>query len=107
VIYILDASAMIAYLRAESGGLLVRDVLLDPAHVCFAQAINLCEVYYDFSPSFCQRVGVPKATQRRISLADCFGVTLTKTVHGTLLSADHHEFDSLAAAGQCTVASIR
>ncbi|PYX28113.1 MAG: hypothetical protein DMG77_16805 [Acidobacteria bacterium] len=39
---------MIAYLRAEEGGALVRDILLDPAHDCLAHAINLCEVYYDF-----------------------------------------------------------
>ena len=134
MIYILDASAMIAYLRAEPGGDVVRVVLKDPAHQCLAHAINLCEVYYDFyraegqtvagaalrdleaagvarrediSPSFCQAAGALKAARRRISLADCFGVTLAKTVSGTLLSADHHEFDSLAASGECTVAFIR
>ena len=61
----------------------------------------------DISPSFCQAAGALRATRRRISLADCFGVTLAKTVSGTLLSADHHEFDSLAASGECTVAFIR
>jgi predicted nucleic acid-binding protein len=125
---------MIAYLRGEAGGQLVRDVLRDPAHRCFAHVINLCEVYYEFhraegesvavealqdleaagvarrednSVSFCQAVGALKATRRRISLADCFAVTLANTVNGTLLSADHHEFDSLAASGECKVALIR
>jgi uncharacterized protein with PIN domain len=33
VIYVIDASAMIAYLRAEPGGQVVRDLLRDPAHL--------------------------------------------------------------------------
>ena len=48
MIYVIDASAMIAYLRAEPGGQVVRDLLQDTAHQCLAHAINFCEVYYDF-----------------------------------------------------------
>ena len=101
--YVLDAGAMIAYLRGEPGADAVASLLLDPTHQCFAHAINLCEVYYDFfraageqvaqeaiqdleavgvntradlSPAFWQAAGALKALQRRISLADCFAVTL-------------------------------
>jgi hypothetical protein len=43
MICILDACAMIAFLRAEPGGEVVRDLLNDPSNRCFAHAINLCE----------------------------------------------------------------
>lgn len=46
--YILDASAMIAVLRAETGGEVVDAVIRSGQHVCFAHAMNLCEVYYEF-----------------------------------------------------------
>jgi hypothetical protein len=38
---------MIAYLRAEPGGEVVRQLLQHGANVCLAHAINRCEVYYD------------------------------------------------------------
>lgn len=134
MIYILDASAIIAYLRGEPGADAVSAILLDPAHVCLAHALNLCEVYYDFyrasgaaaaraamsdifalgvqlrsdlSIDFWQKAGDLKATARRISLANCFAVTLAQVVGGTVLTSDHHEFDSLAARGVCVVAFIR
>jgi predicted nucleic acid-binding protein len=134
VIYVIDASAMIAYLRAEPGGQVVRDLLQDPAHQCFAHAINFCEVYYDFyradggeltdaavrdlwragiscrddlSPSFWQSAGALKALQRRISLADCFAVTLARNLSGALVTADHHEFDPLVASGRYAISFIR
>jgi uncharacterized protein with PIN domain len=48
VIYILDASAMIAYLRGEPGAEAVSAILVDPSHDCLVHAVNRCEVYYDF-----------------------------------------------------------
>ena len=44
----LDACAMIAYLRGEQGFADVASLLTDPAQTCYAHAINLLEVYYDF-----------------------------------------------------------
>lgn len=46
--YVLDACAMLAYLKGEPGAQVVAALLTDPAHVCYAHALNLCEVYYDF-----------------------------------------------------------
>ncbi|HJQ23744.1 MAG TPA: hypothetical protein VKA60_07475 [Blastocatellia bacterium] len=46
--YVLDACAMLAYLKGEPGALVVDSLLRDSANVCYAHAINLCEVYYDF-----------------------------------------------------------
>lgn len=45
---VLDACAMIAFLRDEPGADFVESILTDPADRCFAHAVNLCEVYYDF-----------------------------------------------------------
>jgi len=134
VIYILDASAIIAYLRGESGADAVSVVLVGPTHECLVHALNLCEVYYDFyrangetaardamrdifslgvqlrndlSMDFWQAAGTLKATVRRISLADCFAVTLAQSLGGTVLTSDHHEFDPIAAQGICAFAFIR
>lgn len=48
MIYVLDACAMIAFLRAEQGGDLVQAILRNPENECFAHAVNLVEVHYDF-----------------------------------------------------------
>lgn len=134
MIYVLDACAIIAYLRNEPGADVVSSILLDSSHQCIAHALNLCEVYYDFfrssgeadargaiqdlltigvrprdeiSTAFWQTAGGIKATHRRISLADCFAVTLAQTTGGTVLTSDHHEFDTVAARGLCAVSFIR
>jgi PIN domain nuclease of toxin-antitoxin system len=134
VIYILGASAIIAYLRGEPGADAVSAIFVDPAHVCLAHALNLCEVYYDFyrsnsetaardamrdifalgvllrsdlSIDFWQTAGALKATVRRISLADCFAVALAQATGGSVLTSDHHEFDPLAERGVCSVTFIR
>ena len=44
VSYVLDACAMIAYLRSEPGAEVVSHLLKQPAGRCAAHAINLCEV---------------------------------------------------------------
>ena len=46
MIYVLDACAMLAYLRNEAGADVVENALLDANSQCMAHAINLCEVYY-------------------------------------------------------------
>lgn len=125
--YILDASAMIAYLRDEPGADLVDEVAHNGHHVCFAHGMNLCEVYYDYhrsggaeaaaqaiellrssdiwfrsdmSEEFWIEVGVLKSETRRVSLADCCALVLTRRLNATLLTSDHHEMDSLAGDHQ-------
>ena len=134
MIYVLDASAMIAFLRKESGALIVAGYLLDANMQCLAHALNLCEVYYDFyrsdGPSmaasaiddlfalgvierdeldrpFWQEVGRLKAVHRKVSLADCCGIALTNRTGGEFLTADHHELDPLAALKVCPITFIR
>jgi PIN domain nuclease of toxin-antitoxin system len=124
---------MIAFLTGEDGAHVVENALLDHDSQCMAHAINLCEVYYDFHRAggesaadsaivdmrmlglgerddfdepFWKDVGKLKA-QGKISLADCFAISLTNRIGGTLLTSDHHEMDPVAAAGVCPITFIR
>jgi PIN domain nuclease of toxin-antitoxin system len=131
---VLDACAMIAFLRDEPGAMVVETILTHPTDRCYAHAINLCEVYYDFlrnsdeqtataaiadlefagvvtrrdmGKKFWQRVGHLKGTIRKISLADCFAVALSETLRGDVVTSDHHEFDPLLAFNVARVTFIR
>ena len=134
MIYILDASAMIALARNENGAKIVEDILFDPANLCLAHSLNLCEVYYDFHRSngkenalavidglrrngvrersdchqpFWEIVGELKSRLKRVSLADCFAIALALQSGGTLLTCDHHEFDRIAEEGVCPLLFVR
>jgi uncharacterized protein with PIN domain len=131
---VLDACAIIAFLRNEPGADIVRESLADETTAHFAHAVNVCEAYYilsragdeervrqaldslseygvlmreDMDTAFWRQAGTHKATIHRVSLADCFAVALTNRVGGMLLTSDHHEFDPLAASGVCRVRFIR
>lgn len=133
MIYVLDACAMIAFLRRENGEQIVANAIADTSSVCYAHAVNLCEVYYDFlrahgehdadtataelinlgvieqddmDAAFWKHIGKLKVAHR-ISLADCFVIALTLRLNATLLTSDHHEFDRLAATNVCTIQFIR
>lgn len=133
MIYVLDASAMIAYLGNEPGADLVEQVLVDTGSLRLAHAVNLCEVFYlslraggeadassvinDFrAAGVVERNDLDEAFWREaarlkagggISLPDCFALTLTNRVGGTLLTSDHGEMDTIAAAGTCSITFIR
>ena len=97
MIFVLDACAMIAWLRNEPGADVVDVAIRDVNSTCFAHGINLCEVFYDalrhtdeshaqsvladlkdlgvvtrndFEETFWQDAGRIKAAHRA-SLADC------------------------------------
>jgi PIN domain nuclease of toxin-antitoxin system len=133
VIYVLDASAMLAYLRGEAGADVVERALIDTGGQCLAHSVNLCEVYYivyrddgaataeaavsdfralgvveraDFDEAFWKEAGGLKV-KGGISLPDCFAITLTNRVGGSLLTSDHGEMDKVAAAGGCNISFIR
>ncbi len=128
-----DACAMIAYLWNEPGGSVVDSLLQDPAHDCYAHAINLCEVYYqvfrrsdeatarnaidklraagviersDMDEGFWRKVGSLKA-RGRISLADCFCLALAIELGGQVVTSDHGEFDPLVPLGLAPILFIR
>ena len=129
----LEASAMVAYLAGELGASYVEELLNDPNARCYSHAVNLCEVFYDVYRShggpkaqqciadlqaagvlerrdlgtpFWQVVGKLKS-RGRISLADCFGIALAQKLGGSIVTADHHEFDPLVPLGIVDVCFIR
>lgn len=129
--FVLDSSAMIAFLRAEPGGAEVREILNN--HPCYAHAVNLCEVYYDFlraadhptalavlddltaaglievdhlSRPLWLLAGRLKA-HGRISLADCIGLALAADRNATFLTADRHELSTVAARGSHAIQFVR
>jgi PIN domain nuclease of toxin-antitoxin system len=133
MIYVLDASAIIAWLRNEPGADVVDNAIRDVNSQCLVHAVNLCEVYYDayrrlgetraeavvsdliavgmverndLDHVFWKEAGKLKAGGG-ISLADCFAITLTNRAGGTLLASDHGEMDPIAAAGVCSITFIR
>lgn len=129
---VLDACALIAFLRDEPGAEIMEQRLLDGD--CFVHTINLCEVYYDcirmddesradalitdllevgviqrndMDERYWKDVGHLKAHITRISLADCFAVALARRLDLPVLTSDHHEFDNVLAQGICAVEFIR
>lgn len=134
MIVVLDACAIIAFLRAEEGATEIENLLVNPDNACLIHAVNLCEVYYDvlrvggesqavsalqdvtgmgiairedMDTAFWRRAGAYKATIKRISLADCFAIALANRLNGVLLTADHREFDPVAMAGACQISFFR
>ena len=130
----LDASALIAFLHGEPGAESVSDAIDDPSNACCVHAVNACEVYYDFARTegwdraqeiiadltaigltirtdmetdFWQEAGRYKADLRRISLADCFCIALTRRLYAEMLTADHHELHRVARERICKVRFIR
>lgn len=131
-VYVFDSCAFIAFLQDEPGA---DDVIrLMKERRCLIHAVNVCEVYYDLlrrddmgsanslenllqaggleiyaalPPHLWREAGKIKAELRRLSLADCFAMALTLQENGTLVTADHHEFDPVAAAGLCPIHFIR
>jgi predicted nucleic acid-binding protein len=134
--YVMDANALIAYLRGESGGDLVLERLEAAERgeeVIWMHALNLCEVYYDayrsggesvagqlledvgelplkfwrtMGRSLLLEAGRLKAAGG-ISLADAIAVGLANTKGAKLMTADHHELDLVEARGDGSFHWIR
>jgi len=129
---VLDSSAMLALLYKEDGAVEVAAELASGS--CYAHAVNLCEVFYDFmrtyddpraqqavvdlgamgvrcrrdlDDEFWQAAGRLKATYKRVSLADCFCAVLASRLGFELITSDRHEMEPLASAGVCRVRFIR
>jgi len=130
---VLDASALLAYLRAEPGADAVED-LLTGDESCMAHAISLCEVYYklqkyeaesevrlamqefkhvglavrtDLDEPFWLKVGGYKAAMRSVPLADCFVVALANRTNSPAVTADRPDFELVGKQGLCQVRFIR
>ena len=129
---VLDACALIAFIRSEDGADRVEQRLIEGG--CLVHALNLCEVYYDcirrdgearanailtdlqdaglsarsdIDEDFWKDAGRIKAEVARISLADCFAVALARRVGMPVMTSDHHEFDNILERGLCAVQFLR
>jgi PIN domain nuclease of toxin-antitoxin system len=133
-VYIADSSALLAYLRNESGGNEVAKILGDTSNRVFVHALNACEVYYDLlrrggsalaaraitglrsdgievrrdmDDAFWMDVGTLKVHPGGLSLADCVGIALARVESCEFLTADHHEMDKLVGTGIVSLKFIR
>lgn len=127
---ILDAGAIIALLSGEKGASVVDDILTENIGYCYIHAANLCEVYYgifrahsreyalsaleaiyslgiqsrkDLDADFWQDAGQIKAIYRRVSLADCYGLALTRRMNGEFITTDRHELTVIQSAALCPI----
>jgi predicted nucleic acid-binding protein len=117
--YVLDACALIAFFRGETGGETLDDLFSEPQNRFHLHSVTLAEIFYDslrtsgsqnandlfedvsglpihiawnLTPELIERVGRFKTTQR-ISFADCFVLALAEMGNAAVISTDHHEFD--------------
>jgi len=131
---IFDSSALIAYLHNEDGVDIAEYLLLDQNNKCFVHAVNLCEVYYevlrlggeetaqatlaalrrtclvardDMDDEFWQNAGQIKADYSRISLVDCFCISLANRLSAEIVTCDRHELEPIAKAGICKTKYVR
>lgn len=133
-IVVLDSGAMIAYLDAEAGGALVKQLVEENDSSLCAHAINMCEVFYHFSrlhdvliarrmiaalqadgiktrtdldAAMCEDAAQIKAEWKRVSLADCFGVALSRRLDADFLTTDRSELTKLSDAAVARVTFVR
>ena len=131
---ILDACAVIAFFRNETGADIVRETITNQNNNKMIHVVNLCEVYYDFyrdigesqtekliqelsninvktrfdlTAKFWRQVGKYKAVIKRISLADCFALTLANQEKGILVTSDRKEFEPIISLNICQIDFIR
>lgn len=124
--YVLDACALIAYLRNENGGEKLRQLFKQPDTRFFMHALNRGEVYYDslrvvgadqaqkllddilqlplniiwtLDVRIIKSVGTYK-TSYCVSYADAFVLALATQENALVISTDHHEFDVIEKAGE-------
>jgi predicted nucleic acid-binding protein len=122
--YVLDACALIAYLKAEPGEGIIGNLLKSAKaeeKALYMSIYNLLEVYYGFYKekgaetaraiiqnvyrlpvTIIDRVTLPMLDEaarlkasHRCSLADAAGMALAVNVRGTFVTADHHELDEV------------
>lgn len=113
--YVLDASAVIAFLREEPGALRVRDILLGMANEVYIHAANAIEVHYKLTSfggesvageamrdlaalgvrtfeslplSLCSRVSFFKNRYQFLSLGDSICIAFGEYLHATVIASD-------------------
>ncbi len=134
--FVMDASALIAFLKDEEGAAKVDDILKkagDAKSSIFMNKINVLEIYYGvyrddgkkkaeetllaiqnlplkitdvLTDEIFKEAGRLKA-KYKISLADSLALAEAKTRSAALITCDHHEFDVIAAKQEADLCWIR
>jgi len=131
---VLDASAMLAYLRCEAGRDAVAALFAADDDTCYAHALNMTEVFYDqrraggedfaqmrldaletlgvhtredLDTGLWQDAGRIKADYARVSLADCCGLALARRLGAVFFTTDRHEMDRDEILALCPIRFIR
>ena len=131
---VFDACVLVAFAYDEEGADLLESLLASDQNTCFVHSLNFCEFYYqayrrsskqdatrlveeflelglilrdDMDVDFWQEAGELKAIHKRVSLADCCAIALTKRLDAELVTSDHHELDTLAEQGVCKILFFR
>lgn len=134
MIYTLDTCAVLAIIRNENEAGKVISLIDDNSNRCYIHSINVCEIFYqcsreygediafkviqnlfktgvvmreDLDYSFIIEVGRLKAKMKRISIADCCGLCLSKRLNGVFVTSDHHELDPLVSSSQFNISFFR
>lgn len=131
--FVLDACAIIAFLRNEAGAEQVEHALVNDE--CIAHSLNLYEIYKDglqrgedvassdervrelleigikaredMDPALWKDAAIIKNRFRQIAIPDCFALALSSRVGAPLLTSDHAELDPVAASGDYQVQFFR
>ena len=118
--FVLDACALIAYIRKEEGSTVIEKILADPLASLVMHGVNFFEVYYDYKKhqpysafllydllkqmniqlfdkldkKIIEEAAVFKI-HYKMSLADSIACGFAKKLGAPLLTSDHHEFNEL------------
>ncbi len=130
--YVMDACALIAFFNQEKGADNVEHLLMKNCP-CLMSIINIYEVCYDAAKMRCLEDGmkvyqeikllpltiireVGEDTMKeaihfkvnyKVSVADSIALGLAKVNNAVMVTADHHEFDVIAQAGELEFHWIR
>jgi PIN domain nuclease of toxin-antitoxin system len=132
VTWVLDASAVLCWLKGETGAERVEEVLAE-GEPSLIHSVNLVEVHYyllrlgpqalqvgsermeaagievvrDMDDALLATATQVKAHQAPIALGDAFAVALTVQRGATLLTTDRGELEKVAQAGVCQIEFLR
>ncbi len=123
----------IAYLQDEPGWETVDAILVNEINECEIHVVNLIEVYYHFIRAFNEPTAVRSIEDletagvvvtrdlsdslwqdvarlkvfHKVSLADCFCLSLARASGARVLTTDHHEMDALVPFKLADIEFIR
>ncbi len=133
MIHAFDAGPLIAFLNAETGGEVTRQILRDNPGDCYAHIANLAEVYYiaykrggeaaaetalkqitaagviarkDSDEAFWKEAASYKG-RHPMALPDGYCIALARRLGGTVVTTDRAEFGPLEPLGYAPILFIR